>query len=481
MSFTINQQKMKFNTICIFSENDQDPCSHIRILGPMDHLNIEVIKGFKDRVLNLDAISACDLVIIQRIFPRQLDLYEKVIQRARDKRKMVVFDIDDFLFALPDDHPERIDHVYTSAILPMIQAVLEADLVTVSTDNIKESLSDLNKNIAVIPNYLDDRLWQFKAQQPDAAKDSPVVIGYMGSTSHEPDLKIITPVLQKVIDKYPDKVKLHFWGIKPPDGLDLRPQVSWSPSITYNYKDFSEYFQKQEADIWVAPLADNFFNRCKSGIKHLEYTALGAPGVYSNLEPYNSIVTHEFDGFLANSEADWIQYLSLLIENSQLRNKIATNAQETIKSNWLLSKNSSKWITTFQSTFQSNPYNKEKSEFSNPLIIKEATKQIYQFTLSKNEKIHHLESEIRTKDQRIDALLDAAYKTEAEIRSRDQRIDTLVDVVNARDSEITLRDQKINILQNALNTSENEIIQYVQSNSWKLTRPLRKISKLLRK
>lgn len=481
MSFINLQQKVEINTICLFSENDQDPCSHIRILGPMDHLNIKVIKGFKDSVLNLDGISVCDLVVIQRIFPRHLDLYEQVIEKARAERKIVVFDMDDFLFALPDDHPERIDHVYTSAILPMIRAVLEADLVTVSTDKLKDSLSDLNKNVVVIPNYLDDKLWQLTRPPSSVAKDAPVVIGYMGSTSHEPDLKVITPVLQNLIQKYPDLVKFQFWGIKPPDDLDLSPQVSWSPSITYNYRDFSEYFQKQQADIWVAPLVDNFFNRCKSGIKHLEYTALGAPGVYSNLEPYNTIVSHEYDGFLAYTEPEWFQYLSLLIENVPLRIKLASNAQNTIKTQWLLSKNCSKWVDAIQLTIQDNPYDKEMGKTRNSLLIKEASKQIHELLLAKNEKIHHLDTEISNKDQKIDTLMDTINIRESEIRNRDLRIDTLVDTLNSRELEIRNKDQKINILENALNTSENEIIQYVESTSWKLTRPMRKISKLFRK
>ncbi len=455
-----NREKIvDFQTICVFSENDQDPCSHIRVLGPMDHLNIQVIKGFKDHVLNLDAIQGCDLVLIQRIFPREFDAYEEVIQKAKDEHKPVIFDIDDLLFSLPEDHPERKDHVYTSAILPMIQAVLEADLVTVSTQKLKDTLINLNKNISVIPNFLDDRLWQLttpKKKEPD----DPVLIGYMGSSSHEPDLRIISTAILYLLDKYPEKIKFHFWGIQPPDNLDQHVQVSWSPSVTYNYREFAEYFQKQTADIWLAPLVDNLFNRCKSGIKYLEYTALGAPGVFSNFEPYNSIINHGQDGFLASSETDWIEYASTLIEDDQLRMKMAMNAQDNVKTRWLLSKNAIEWEAAFQSALQNSLSSQKENIDKNSVIIKAATKQIHEYLFGKQANIPQLEKTIKQRDQRINAMLET---------------------IGSHEIEIGKRDRKINVLENALNVSESEIIQYVQSTSWKVTRPLRKISRLLRK
>lgn len=435
MSSVNNSHNSEINSICLFSENYQDPCSHIRILGPMDHLNIEVIQGFKDGILNLDGISECDLVVIQRIFPRHLDLYERVIQKAREEKKRVIFDLDDFLFALPDNHPERINHVYTSALLPMMRAAMEADIVTVSTDKLREMLLDINSNTVVIPNYLDDKLWRLNPPKPIGNEGTPIVIGYMGSTSHEPDLKIITSALSTLLEKFPNKLRYHFWGIRPPDELEFLSQVSWTPAKTYNYSSFSDYFQKQRADIFVAPIVDNLFNRCKSGIKFLEYTTLGAAGVFSNLEPYNSIITHGHDGFLANSEQEWIEYLSDLIENDQLRIKIAAQAQDTIKSKWLLSNNCSKWITTQQSTQKNISSKWETSSTNKSKIIRELSRQLFEDDYAKNETIFNLASQIKKSDK----------------------------------------------LQSALDECENEVVQYIQSFSWKLTRPLRKFAKLLGK
>ena len=43
----------------------------------------------------------------------------------------------------------------------------------------------------------------------------------------------------------------------------------------------------KEMDFAVAPLVKNKMNLCKSFIKYLDYSALGLPGIYSNISPYS--------------------------------------------------------------------------------------------------------------------------------------------------------------------------------------------------
>src|SRR5690606_14753256 len=98
-----------------------------------------------------------------------------------------------------------------------------------------------------------------------------------------------------------------------------------------------------EFDFVIAPLADNLFNRCKSGLKFLEYSAIGAPGVYSKLPPYEDIVIDGVTGFLAGTETEWIEKLTRLIEEPELRQNMAVAAQQTVQERWLLSQNITSW------------------------------------------------------------------------------------------------------------------------------------------
>ena len=240
---------------------------------------------------------------------------------SKQYRKPVVYDMDDLLFSLPENHPYRQTQDYTSSLLPMYQALRDADLVTVSTLRLRDMLDGYNKNIVILPNFLDDDLWKLNPPTDKKSEMHPLTIGYMATVSHKPDLEYITPVLLDVIKRYPNKIQICFWGIDPPD--EIRPYSKRIPmpqfSAENEYKDFATFFQTQSADIMIAPLVDNLFNRCKSPIKFLEYSAFGVPGVFSTVEAYTQVIIHGENGLLAASLVEWSNCLSQLIENDELR------------------------------------------------------------------------------------------------------------------------------------------------------------------
>jgi glycosyltransferase involved in cell wall biosynthesis/prefoldin subunit 5 len=142
-------------------------------------------------------------------------------------------------------------------------------------------------------------------------------------------------------------VEFRFWGLKPPEELLNVPQVTWTIPDTLLYRDFAGYFQQQSADIFIAPLEMNEFNRCKSAIKFFEYSALGAPGVFSDIDPYRQVVEHGVNGYLAASPQDWVQSLQRLIEDAGERARLAWQAQESIRKRWLLSEHAHLWRETY--------------------------------------------------------------------------------------------------------------------------------------
>ncbi|MFZ3150316.1 MAG: class I SAM-dependent methyltransferase [Anaerolineaceae bacterium] len=64
-------------------------------------------------------------------------------------------------------------------------------------------------------------------------------------------------------------------------------------------------------------------------------------------------------------------------------------------------------------------------------------------------------------------------KLTGELAEKDQ-------VIQSMTNDLRERDQALQSLQDALTESQNEVVLYVQSSSWKLTRPLRRINKFLK-
>ena len=201
-------------------------CPTIRISEPLQAAGFQVLRGAAwvegSLVVDLDIIAGADYVLVARDFPSRSDQYTKIVEIARQHHKPVIYELDDLLVDLPSHHPD-VDH-YLPIKPGVIQAVIDADLVTVSTSGLADFLKPFNSNIQVLPNYLIDRFWKFPPM-PSTEESRPVTIGYMGGHGHKPDLVDVIPVLERILDKYGSRVEVMFWGLSVPDSLEGRENV----------------------------------------------------------------------------------------------------------------------------------------------------------------------------------------------------------------------------------------------------------------
>ncbi len=325
----------------------------LRLAGPCAAAGVTVLRGTDGATVHAELVSQADLVLIQRDFPRDTASYAQVTAAARAEGKPIVFDLDDLLLELPPDHPDRAIHYYTDALVPMLHAIVTADAVTASTKPLCDYLRPFNPNVWQLPNYLEDTLWQL---HPPAARpvEGPVTVGYMGGGSHLPDLAAIAPVLLQLAKEYGEGVKLRFWGGAPPSGLTGLPNVEWT-DLSLPYPELAAYFNEQTCDLFIAPLQENLFNNCKSAVKYLEYSALGVPGVYSRITPYETMVVHGQNGLLAATLPEWEAALRQLIDSPDLRRQLGAAAQETVRAGGLLSDHAHIWKRTYQEIIDLGP------------------------------------------------------------------------------------------------------------------------------
>lgn len=436
-----------------FSLNADEPMGYLRLTAPLREAGIRLINGFEKRQTAIEAVREADAVIFQREFPMRVDDTQEITALARQEGKPVIFELDDLLFSLPENHPDRHRQYYAPTLLPMFQMLLEADVVTVTTPKLREVLLDFNPHIVVLPNYFDEQIWQMA---PPVQKEGgePLTIGYMGTNSHQPDLAYLTPVLVQLLERYPEKLKFHFWGAPPPYGLNGLPQVQWTSQYVSSYREFAAFFQTQTADIFIAPLLDHRFNECKSGIKFLEYTALGVPGVFSRLAPYSDVVTHGQSGLLAASLEEWQESLIQLIEDAALRTRLAANAQAAIRQHGLLSQNAHRWQEAYQRSVEGSA-KKQPHLFSS--MVGSMNLQLFE-TFNRKETI---EQGLRSQVGELAAQLNAQ---EQAMRAKEQMLNA--QLKQSREEAEALK---------------TEILGYVLSKSWQMTRPFRKIEKKLKK
>lgn len=338
----------RIRAVAYLADRWEHVCPILRLLDPADLGGHRIIPGsnWKDGDFQVfpERVANGDVVIIQRNFPSYSEKYEKVIAQAHSLGKPVVYELDDLLPELPEEHPDF--YYYLTSRTAILRAIIQADAVIGSTPALCDYLRTYNPHTWLFPNYLDDRLWQVRLR--DTVPSKAVTIGYMGGHSHSYDLEIITAPILEILQRYGKKVILKFWGVRPPREIRDFPNVDWIDLGLVDYREFAEYFSEIDADIFIAPLQDNLFNRCKSHLKFLEYSVLGVPGVYSRITPYKSVVTHGVNGFLATSSEEWVLSLSRLIEEPDLRTKIGQEAQSTVRSKWLLSQHALEWVKVYE-------------------------------------------------------------------------------------------------------------------------------------
>lgn len=488
----INDLELK---LVFYSNSGEGALSIVRLLGPANQIGVKVINGYDESGIKIESVKDGNIVIIQRDVCRDLDAVVKILGYAKKQNKPVVMDLDDQLFVLPENHPDRISHYYTEALLPMFQVLMEADLITVATPILHEFILPINPNVEIIPNYLNDKLWEFK-EPINIHHDSDILsIGYMGGDSHKPDIEMILPVLLKLADEYGRNIQFKFWGIEPPSLLTPYSTVDWYPPKSNSYSDFVSYFQTQYADIVISPLCDNYFNSCKSPLKFLEYSALGLPGVYSNLSPYSAIVDHGEDGFLATSLSEWETNIKKLINNPELRITFAKNAQKKIRKNWLLSLNAEKQFLLYKKTILEND---KKYRFENKIfpVIKSITKQNYDWQKNNKQQLDDQNVTISTLTQKlklqeidiyqiIDKNNDVILELNAKIKELEKVVqhqiqDNLEELKNLK---LEFEEKKVEnkLIIEKLERCEEEVLFYATSKSWALTRPFRRFLKIVKR
>ena len=344
----------------------------IRVRRPAQFAGVEILKGFSDGTIDHTLVEQADFVIIQRDFPRFPGTIE-LIKAAKNLNKPLVYETDDWLFDVPEWNVQH--DAYQHYLNGILWAVIQADRVVTCNTLLADKLAFFNPNVYLFDNYLVDELWPLR--QPLPAEDGPLTIGFMGSQTHQEDVRWIAPVLKDVLEWYAGKVKLVFWGCKPTEDLLGRPDVHWHDLQFQSYKEFAGYFSQQACDIFIAPLTANEFNRAKSPLKYFEYTSLGIPGVYSQIDPYERVIKDGENGLLAATLPDWLEKLEMLIQSPGLRTRLAGEAQLRLKRDWLLSDHTQAWLDAVSGTSEAPGHNFSMAQSVTSHITLNTQRQIW--------------------------------------------------------------------------------------------------------
>lgn len=240
-------------------------------------------------------------------------------------KNYLIVDIDDNILNLNQDHPnfKHFNNVETSPAEWVLITIKYADLVITTNEYLKDIFKSWNKNIFVLPNCIDFKLWDYRKAVKARAKNKKVRIGWAGASGHYNDLGLLT----KAVKELKKRNDVEFFLIGDHQNkryFDYDKTLDWVPLDQY-----PDEYAKAGIDILVAPMRDSKYNRGKSCLRLLEAGSLKTPVVASPIGDYQG-----FPVLYAKDRDEWLKQLTRLVDDKKLRLKQGEVLYQKVKSEY---------------------------------------------------------------------------------------------------------------------------------------------------
>ena len=283
---------------------DYSGCGYWRIIWPENHINemgLGCSSSLTAMVFDPRWYQNVKAVKLQRQASSDQREFVKFLKQVQQEHKFrLIYEVDDVVFReeIPDynrfkfafDNPEIRNNC--------IEIINMCDEVVVTCDYMRKLYQEKTgkKEITVVPNFVPynwmghvfDRRAIYDAYDRNIKK--PRIL-YTGSGAHYDidnknggidDFSHIISLVERTIDKY----QWIFVGSFPPPLAKYVQQKKiefheWKPIAVY-----PQFIASLKAQVMIAPLLDNNFNRSKSDIKFIEACVLGLPCMVQDMETY---------------------------------------------------------------------------------------------------------------------------------------------------------------------------------------------------
>lgn len=306
-----------------------------------------LLKSIFIRLNDLRRAKDFDIIFIQR---EALLLGSSYFEKQFFKKNKVVFDFDDSIWLL-DTSPENKKFEFLKNPNKTKINIAHAHYVIAGNSFLANYARQFNPNTVIIPTTIDS---DFHIPKPELRNkvldsaltpkrdDKKIVIGWSGSISTIKHFEIVIPALKEIQKKYPNQIEIHVIG----QGSYSHPEIN---VISKNWSAKTEVDDLNSFDIGIMPLPNDEWVKGKCGLKGLSYMACGVATIMSHVGVNSEIIEHGKNGFLATNQQDWVNYLSELIENPDLRHKLGNSGRETVVKNYSVNANKVKYLEVLKS------------------------------------------------------------------------------------------------------------------------------------
>jgi glycosyltransferase involved in cell wall biosynthesis len=294
-----------------------------RILYRKGNYLLKALISFKASVIRCFDVLRCRryhaVIIYREAHFLGRALYERLIAR---QGVPIIFDFDDALW-LNDTSAANHNLSWLKNPQKTAQISTLSTLVIVGNQYLKNYAQQFNPKVLVIPTTISAAYYQAKHRN----NKNVVCIGWTGSTTTLKHFEQALPVLIRLKQKYGTAISFKVI-------VDVDYRIPELELISTPWRRETEIDDLNHIDIGIMPLPNDDWSRGKCAFKGIQYMALEKPTVMSPVGVNTDIVQHGVNGFLAQTDEDWFNRLSELIESEELRHKLGKAGRVTIEQSY---------------------------------------------------------------------------------------------------------------------------------------------------
>lgn len=239
----------------------------------------------------------------------------------------LVYDFDDPIW-LPYHSPTN--SIFSRLKWPSKTAAIcrLADRVVVGNRLLADWAQGHAKDVEVVPSTVDLEQYSLKPTVTASAEvDSTptTTLGWTGSHSTLPFLDLLQDVLKSLATRH----RIRLLVISHTDEYEM-PSAPCEV-ISKKWNAASEAVDLHEIDIGLGPFPDIGWTPWRCHGKVLQYMAAGIPCVASRIGILPDYIQDGVNGFLVESDKEWVDKLSRLIEDAELRKRMGQAGRRTIE------------------------------------------------------------------------------------------------------------------------------------------------------
>jgi len=237
-------------------------------------------------------------------------------------------DYDDAIFHRYDLHPCKWVRRWLGSKIDVVMR--RAAVVTCGNEYLAARARQAGaRRVEILPTVVDLARYPLRDRPREQQKlcDGVPVIGWIGSPATSHYLEHVHQPLAEVCRG--GKARIRLVGARDPYWPDVPYEVlSWSED--------SEVAMLDTLDIGIMPLPDMPWERGKCGYKLVQYMACGKPVVASPVGVNGEIVSHGVNGFLAETADQWVEALSQLVGDADLRLRMGAAGRARVERSYAI-------------------------------------------------------------------------------------------------------------------------------------------------